>query len=437
MRKTHVKNKVLKSISGISIRRVGLALALLLPSILVAQAAPSSHFKLLYSFKGGTDGAFPYGGALIRDAAGNLYGTTNTGGRYGAGVVFKLNKAGKETVLYSFTGGADGAQPEAGLIRDAAGNLYGTTNTGGRYGAGVVFKLNKAGKETVLHSFDNGTGGGFPLYAGLIRDAAGNLYGTTSTGGRKSDLCTLLGTGCGVVFKLDKAGKETVLYSFAGGADGFIPTGLIRDTAGNLYGTTFRGGDLSCTLVHRTGCGVVFKLDKAGKETVLYSFTGGADGAVPTAGVTWDAAGNLYGTTQDGGDLSCAPGGGEGGCGVVFELNKAGKETVLYTFEDGTNGASPYYGGVIRDTVGNLYGTALLGGDSSCYGGLGCGVVYELNKAGKETVLYTFTGYPNGVWDYSSVIPDPAGNLYGTTARGGDLSGCDGHGCGMVYMVTP
>ena len=157
--------------------------------------------------------AIPYGG-LIRDSKGNLYGTTNGGGASGAGVVFKVDTSGNETVLYSFTGGADGGYPLAGVIRDSAGNLYGTTNGGGASGAGVVFKVDTSGNETVLYSFTGGADGGFPLWVVLARDSAGNLYGTTAGGGA---------SGAGVVFKVDTSGNETVLYSFTGGADGGNP----------------------------------------------------------------------------------------------------------------------------------------------------------------------------------------------------------------------
>jgi uncharacterized repeat protein (TIGR03803 family) len=251
---------------------------------------------------------------VIRDSVGNLYGTTGGGGTFGFGTVFKLDTSGKETVLYSFTGGADGEFPEAGLVRDVAGNLYSTTIFGGTSGncnggCGTVFKLDTTGKETVLYSFRNGDGA-YPN--SVIRDSAGNLYGTTYGGGPPS-FC--FGSGCGVVFKVDTTGKETVLYTFTGGADGANPyAGLVRDAKGNLYGTTSYGGDMAAC---KGGCGVVFKLDKTGKETVLHRFMG-ADGASPYAGLVRDAKGNIYGTTFTGGDLTCVV--YVGGCGVVFKL---------------------------------------------------------------------------------------------------------------------
>jgi uncharacterized repeat protein (TIGR03803 family) len=311
---------------------------------------------VLHSFTGKTDGAHPALGSVLRDAAGNVYGTTVAGGSSacpngGCGVVFKLAPTGKETVLHSFTGRADGANPLAGLTRDGAGNLYGATFAGGSTvcagGCGVVFKLAPTGTETVLHRFTGGVDGAKPL-AGLVRDNAGNLYGTTSGGGAFHR---------GVVFKLDTSGKETVLHKFAGGADGSAPGaggGLVRDNAGNLYGTTDgAGGSTVCA----GGCGVVFKLAPTGTETVLHRFRGGADGAHPAAGLVRDSAGNLYGITTLGGGVGC---GGQG-CGIVFKLAPTGTETVLHRFTAGKDGAGPD-GGLVRDSAGNLYGTAQDGG---------------------------------------------------------------------------
>jgi uncharacterized repeat protein (TIGR03803 family) len=253
------------------------------------------------------------------------------------------------------------------LIQGADGVFYGTTAGGGAYKSGAVFKLNKAGKETVLYSFCPGgppcVDGEAPL-AGVIQDARGNLYGTTAYGGDPS--CGSERAGCGVIFKLSKTGSETVLYGFKGGSDGNEPqAGVVQDAEGNLYGTTVYGGDTSCNPPY--GCGVVFRLSKTGELAVLHSFTGGADGRYPYAGVIQDAKGNLYGTTIYGGTTGCGD-----GCGVVFKLDKTGKkETVLHTFTGGNDGGVPW-GAVIRDAEGNLYGTASQGGDNNG------GVVFEL-----------------------------------------------------------
>jgi len=391
-------------------------------------------YSVLYSFMGSTylgpDGGFPYG-SLVQDSAGNLYGTTSYGG-VGAGTVFMVDPAGDETVLHRFNGGAtydggtsyDGIHPQAGLLRDEAGNLYGTTEYGGLTigngpcdgeGCGTVFMIDTTGQETVLYSFAGLPDGAYP-YAGLVRDAAGNLYGTTTYGGLL--FCNENNNipGCGTVFMIDTTGQETVLYSFAGPPDGFFPyAGLVRDAAGNLYGTTTYGGLLSCNEnANIPGCGTVFMIDTTGKESVLYSFAGPPDGAYPYAGLVRDAAGNLYGTTWGGG-IQCL--GYSSGCGTVFMIDTTGKESVLYSFAGPPDGAHPY-GGLVRDSMGNLYGTTTEGGTG--------GVIFMIDTTGKETVLHNFDGANcissapcDGFGPYDGLIQDAAGNLYGTTAVGG------------------
>ena len=370
----------------------------------------TGHETVLYSFSTATDGNQP-DAALLADSERNLYGTTSSGGAANAGVVYQLDEAGNEIVLYSFTGGADGSQPSGGVIRDSAGNLYGTTQFGGAANAGVVYKLNAAGQETVLYSFMAGADGGNPV-AGVVRDPAGNLYGTTQQWGSAR---------AGVVYKLDPAGNETVLHNFTGGADGGIPWGgVIRDSAGNLYGTTYSGGIAGrCIATGFTGCGVVYKLDPAGNETVLYNFTGGADGGGPWAGVTRDSEGNLYGTTENGG---IANGANPYGNGVVYKVDTAGHQTVLYSFTGGADGGWPV-AGVVRDSAGNLYGSTEQGGP------WGWGVVYMVDPAGQETVLYSFTGGADGGYPCANVLRGPAGNLYGTARTGGKYGG------GVVYAI--
>jgi uncharacterized repeat protein (TIGR03803 family) len=258
----------------------------------VYKLSTSGQLTDLYAFTGAADGGSPEGGVTL-DSAGNLYGTAVNGGatQYG-GVVFQLDTTGHLTVLHAFTGGSDGANPYAGVIRDAEGNLYGTTLSGGNMGLGVVYKVAKTGNETVLHSF-SGSDGANP-FGGLIRDSAGNLYGTTLEGGP---------WGAGTVYKLDPQGGLTTLYSFTGAADGAYPhSGVVRDSAGNLYGTAWGPSN--------SGLGVVYKVDPNGQETVLYSFTGGIDGGTPFAGVVL-GAGTLYGVTE---------GGGDDNAGVVFSV---------------------------------------------------------------------------------------------------------------------
>jgi uncharacterized repeat protein (TIGR03803 family) len=297
-----------------------------------------------------------------------------------------------ETVLHSFDPRPKGANPGYALLRDAAGNLYGTAS-GGRRGAGVVYKLNARGSETVLHAFTGGADGGDPV-AGVIGDSEGNLYGTTGGGGTAN---------AGVVFKVDATTRqETVLYSFTGGADGNYPFGgVVRDAAGNLYGTTLYGGSAKY--------GVVYKVNPAGQDTVLYSFTGTADGSYPQGNLALDSAGNLYGTTTYG----------------VFKLDPAGSLNVLYTFVfSGLGGGNLQ--GVIRDSAGNLYGTIASGGSANA------GEVFKVDSSGQETDLYQFTGSLDGYLPNASLILDAAGNLYGTTRYGGSPGAGKGGPVGLA-----
>ena len=390
---------------------LGVAMLVALPCLAQAQT-----FTVLYAFQNPPDGTNPFAG-LIRDAAGNFYGTAETGGANCCGTIFKLSKTSKETVLYNFGGSKDGQSPTSALVRDSQGNFYGTTLGGGAYGVGTVFKLSASGKETVLHHFTGHADGATPR-AGLIRDAKGNLYGATESGGRSN---------WGIVFKLNAAGKETVLHSFAGGSkDGAIPAGtLLRDESGSLYGTTGSGGDTACNAPY--GCGTVFRLDTDGKLTLLHVFTGtGGDGAFPYAGLIRDAARNFYGTAEQGGDLSCA---GGAGCGIVFKLSKTGKETLLYAFKAGNDGAFPE-APLIRDGKGNLYGTTWGGGST------GYGTVFKIDSTGHETMLHSFNWQTDGGQPLAPLFRDNAGNLYGTTSLDGS-TGCGGYGCGTVFKLTP
>ncbi len=409
------------------------------------QAEPETAitYQVLYRFCSSTncaDGNVPLAG-LIQDSAGNLYGTTQVGGNSnslcsggsgnGCGTVFKVDSAGEETVLHAFCAEAncaDGFYPQAGLIEDAAGNLYGTTRLGGAHGNGTVFKLDNTGQETVLYSFCSKGGskcndGAAPTLA-LVEDGTGNLYGTTSGGGAKN---------LGTVFKLDTTNHETVLYSFCsmGGVyctDGWSPSGLIEDGAGNLYGTTTYGGNYS---TNSNGGGTAFKLDSAGQLTVLYSFCSEskcADGNTPYAGLIEDGVGNLYGTTG---------GGGANGEGAVFKLDSSGQETLVYSFcpvnygncYDGSNPRA----GLVEDAAGNLFGTTVDGGADEG------GTVFEVDNTGKETVLYNFCSLyqcGDGREPLAGLIEDTAGNLYGTTFLGGD-NAINPDGGGTVFKLAP
>jgi uncharacterized repeat protein (TIGR03803 family) len=381
---------------------------------LAAVATPRTQaqtFSLIHSFTGGSDGGNPLAGFTI-DAAGNLYGTTNAGGASGAGTVFKVGTKGKESVLHSFGGARDGANPQASLIMDATGNLYGTTNAGGAYGAGTVFRVTPKGKEAVLYSFAGEPDGSSPQ-AALVMDASGNLYGTTTAGGS---------AGNGTVFKLafpkKQGGKwrERVLYSFGTGADGIVPiAGVTLDKAGRLYGTTSAGGAY--------GNGAIFELkpSKSGWiETILYNFQNSSDGAVPYAGLIFDQSGNLYGA---------ATGGGTGSGGTVFELtpsNGIWSFTVLYSLPGWS--ISGTFRNLLLDASGNLYAT------THCDGDYQAGTVYKLTPSHGTwtyTLLYLFTGGSDGLFSYSNLVLDKRGNLFGTT----DLGGANGFG--VVFKIKP
>ena len=384
-------------------------LAIFTAVLFLSSTRAAADDKVLHSFANNpTDGSNPFSG-LIFDGAGNLYGTTSSGGSTGVGgTVFELSPGAggtwTEQVLHSFGSGTDGKRPLAGVIFDAAGNLYGTTNLGGTSASGTVFELTPAGggtwTEKVLWSFGTGTDGNGPQ-AGLIFDAAGNLYGTTFQGGTYT---------YGTVFELSPGAggtwTEKVLHSFdQNGTDGAFPAAaLIFDAAGNLYGTTSGGGT--------SNAGTVFELTPAGggswTEKVLHNFGSGTDGSYPQAGLVFDAAGNLYGTTYEGGTY---------GLGTAFELTPAGggtwTEQVLHNFGNSTDGANPQ-AGLIFDDAGNLYSTTYSGGS---YGG---GTVFRLNAQG-ETLLFSFSG-TDGANPFAGLIFDGAGNLYGTTWLGGTQS---------------
>jgi uncharacterized repeat protein (TIGR03803 family) len=402
----------------------GRALAVILVlavSVVTAVPAEAQVYKVLHTFTGG-DGAWPYAG-LIRVSSGAVFGTTWSGGDYGYGVVFKLNSKNKEIVIHSFAGyPTDGANPRAPLVRDSAGNLYGTTvyggsgtcNDGSGVGCGTIFKIDADGTETVLYDFTGGNDGAYP-YAGLVRDSSGALYGTAVGGGA---------SGVGTVFELDAVGTFTVLDTFTGknGANPYAR--LVRGPAGNFYGTTWAGG--------KYGYGVAFKWHvKSGKANVLYSFTGGADGANPMAGVIRDAGGNLYGTTCKGGSPNCNDYFGYG-CGTVFKLTppttprEGHTETVLYTFPGAGAGAHPFAGLARDPSTGNVFGTTYHGG------AYGWGLVFKLDTNGAETVLYDFTNsHGDGGNPWAAPVRDGAGNLYGTAEED------NGYGIGVVFEITP
>ena len=386
-----------------------------------ATAWAASTTKLIYSFGGSADGEYT-DTELVTDSAGNLYGTSVQGGIFGGGTVFQVSPSGVHTVLYDFTGGADGGEPYKGVTLDAQGNLYGTAVTGGggscEGGCGVVFKLTNTGgtwTQTVVHTFTGGSDGSGPGSPVAI-DKHGNIWGTTPTGGAN---------GVGVVYQLTPDGtggwKAHVIHAFTGGNDGSggSASRFLIDASGNLYNV--------CTVGGAYGFGIVYELSPnqgKWKFTTLYAFKDQPDGASPYGGVISDAAGNLYGTTYYAGVYDL---------GTVYKLthnNGKWTESVLYSFKGGLDGASPI-SSLVADASGNLYGTTSDGGAASCV----CGVIFKVSRAatGKwtETVPYRFLGTPNPGFAYNGMVRNSDGNLYGATVHGGN--GNDG----AIYKFTP
>jgi uncharacterized repeat protein (TIGR03803 family) len=356
--------------------------------------------NVLYSFVGSPDGASPYSG-LIR-YKGDFYGTTMLGGASNLGTVFKVTPKGIEMVLHSFAGGADGSFPYYGLVFDKEGNAYGTTPNGGTSNSGTVFMMTPSGTETVVYSFTGGADGAGPS-SGLIFDEMGNLYGTTGGGGAY---------GAGTVFELSLSGREKILYSFTGGADGGGPAGgLVRDSKGDLFGTA--GGGVGC-LGGNGGCGVVFEVTRSGSETVLHAFTGDVnDGMSPSSGLV--GLGDMYGTTSEGGEWDR---------GTVYLVTSSGGETVLFSFLVSLLGYTP--SGNLLAYGGSLYGTTLYAAYPPCY----CGTIYELSGS-NFNLLHDFTDNPDGASPNGYLVVDSKGRLYGTTQSGGTS------GKGTVFELIP
>lgn len=378
------------------------------------RSSSSSAVESLYDFTGAPDGIGP--AATLLAAGGELYGTTRVGGANNLGSVFSVSTSGQESVIYSFgaPSSTDGTTPMSGLI-DVNGTFYGTTANGGagncaNPGCGTVFALSPSGTESILYSFRGGSDGAHPV-GGLI-DVKGTLYGTTSQGGN-GHAC------CGTVFALTPSGAETVLVRFQGAKkDGSEPLGDLIDVKGELYGTTRYGGP--------AGAGTIFAVSLSGAESIVYAFKGsGADGAEPFAGLT-AAGGKLVGTTRyGGGSTNC----GALGCGTVFEATLAGSETVLYSFNGGTDGFAPV--GKIFAQKGEFYGTTLNGGYAGCGGGVGCGTIFTLNGKGEKSLLYTFRGGKKaGAFPWAGFTALD-GKLYSTTFSGGSAQS------GTVFDFLP
>lgn len=405
----------------------------------------ASKEKVLYSFCGDnwpncTDGANPYAG-LIFGADGNLYGTTTYGGSVGSGTIFQLmpsaNGQWAENVIHSFAGD-DGFSPLASVVFDPAGNLYTTAAAGGTRDGGTVVELmpgsDNTWTEKILYDFKSGGDGGkagFQPAAEVILDVAGNLYGTTEYGGRGGQDCDQYYCGTAFMLTTGSKGERTakVMHSFTARGGNMPVAGLIGDASGNLYGTASAGGRVG-------GRGIVFRLRPDGSNkwrgSTLHGFSG-KDGASPYARLISDSAGNLYGTTSTGGAYDPC---GSHPCGTIFELspgqNGGWTFKVLHSFGKGSDGFYPQ-ASLILDGAGNLYGTTSEGGGTGCYES-GCGTVFELspgkNGNWKDKVLHRFSG-ADGWLPTAGMVFDGAGNLYGTTAQGG------ANGSGTVFEITP
>ena len=406
-------------------------------AVVATQPAHAQTFQVLHNFTGGEDGAEPNAGVTL-DPAGNLYGTASAGGfggnvacveNGGCGTVYQLKKAGSGwtfNTLYSFNGGGDGYFPAASVIFGPDGSLYSTTVGGGASnncfssGCGTVFKLQPPAtacktsacpwQKALLYSFQSGTDGANPYLAGVIFDTAGNIYGTTFEGGFSN---------WGTVYELarsDSGWTESVLYAFGLAiSDGIGPaSGVVFDSAGNLYSTTPSGG--------LGGNGTVFQLARSGsgwKKDTLYNFQNGSDGASPFPGLIFDPLGNLYGATGSG---------GSGGSGTVFKLTPANGNwtfSLVYTFAGGAD-CGPVRS-LVMDGAGNLYGTTV------CDGANGIGNVFELTPSGGSWTykdLHDFA-VSDGAYPFSNVVIDAQGNVYGTASE----AGADGGG--VVWEITP
>lgn len=397
----------------------------------VTQSAQAQTYTVVHNFTGGQDGASPRAG-LTPDAAGNLYGTTYSGGS-GYGTAYELTHNGSGwsfNLLYSFGGGNDGAGPFARVNIGPNGGLYGTTRSGGggtgcnRYdydGCGTVFSLQPPPNAYPPASWTDTVLYRFSGGSDGAHPAAGDLI-FDQAGSIYGDTYQGGSSGCGAVFKLTRSGSswtEGVLYAFTGGIDGCFAHAVTFDQLGNLYGTGWIGGTHSL--------GTVFELTPSGPpwtENTLYSFQGGTDGQVPVAGVIFDGSGNMYGSTSQA---------GQGGGGTVFELTPSGGGWTFSTLH-GFSGSNGPEATLVMDRGGSLYGTT--NGD----GLYGYGSAFKLTPSGGGTWTYTslhdFTGGSDGANPFSNLVFDASGNLYGTASAGGTGSACSG-GCGVVFEITP
>jgi uncharacterized repeat protein (TIGR03803 family) len=420
-----------------------LALALLtflLGGAIFVQPAHAQNYTVVHPFTGDPDGIYP--SPIIRDAQGNLYGTTYAGGNTACsghsgacGTVFKIDSAGNETQIFTFPGGALGSNPIATVAEDAAGNLYGTTEGDGFLGASVIYKIDPSGQETVLAP-NAQTGGSMdsPLLVG--RD--GNLYGMTPYGGNYT--CGYDDEGCGQLFRLTQSGTYTMLHAF-NGTDGIRPDGgLVQDSKGNLYGVAFYGGNSQCETTgiqypydppdyETKGCGTIFELDVKGKFTVLHTFAGPGDGGGPL-GLIIDSANNLYGIAQNGGIYE-----GNGqlyGSGTIFKVDTTnGDFSVLFSFTPPISNSNGFASHLVRDSKGNLYGAKQFDGAHNT------GFLFRIDTEENLTDLFDFAeliglGTPEGYYPVGLALGS-AHDIYGSMF----MAGFDQLCCGTIFHITP
>ncbi len=416
---------LLRRTISLKFSKATLALAIALIAFAISPAALAQTFTVLYNFTGGTDGGNPQS-ALTLDISGNIYGTTVNGGdpaclgyNGSCGVVFKLDTTGHESVLHSFENGGDGLNPSSGVVFDSAGNLYGATEYGGvgtSSGAGVVYKLDPSGHETILHVFNDTIGafaGGINPIGELVIDGDGYVYGATRKGGDPH--CATLG--CGLIYRITPAGVENVLHAFAGGAsDGEFPiAGPIFGPDDDLYFTSSYGAN--------HGSGAVFRLGRRpgrGHGLIVLELASGSGQLSYPGGGIFDSHGRLYLPAQKGGN-----GGGDNNAGGIIRFAQRGT-AVRSVSCDATNCYEPNTG-LVLDAAGNLYGTSQVDGTGSG------GTVFKLDTAGNLTGIYDFSisAPVNGYYPMAGLVRDSAGNLYGTTSAGG------ANGWGVIFKITP
>jgi uncharacterized repeat protein (TIGR03803 family) len=409
----------------------------------IALAAQAQTYTIIHNFTGGSDGATPQAGLTI-DAAGNFYGTTTFGGFEasdacladgGCGVVFKLERGGSGWVveqLYEFLGNTDGSGPLARVVFGPDGALYGTTQAGGGdgcvagSGCGTVYRLTPPPHfcthiacewdESVLHAFTSGADGQTPYFGDLTFDAAGDLFGTTVEGGIHNE---------GTLFELSHQNgswSERVAYAFGNGFAQYPASGIAFDRSGKIYGTASGGVPYDYGLVYE-----LQPLQGSWSENILFTFTGGNNGAGPDSGLIADQSGNFYGTTASGGP-------GTNG-GTVFQLIPSGAGWTLLTLTGIPGGSGGPIGSLTMDAAGNLYGTTYSDG------AYGYGSVFKLapqhDGSWILTDLHDFTEFNDGRWPIGGVAIDSSGNLWGTASRGGDRTRCSHLGCGVIWEITP